>query len=99
MRLFVYERKSSEGAGDYWEPFLTVEQDFLIGAQGEWTEVLQQWMSQGGSKEELDFLVQQGCKEARLGVVRALTERVPEVDSILADFLASGRCCILQGNN
>lgn len=100
MRLFVYERKSEfPGADDSWRSLLTVENDFLMGAQKEWDEVLAQWYPQGGTKTELDFLIQQGCKEARAEVVRALLARVPEVGGILADFLASGRCCLPQGSN
>lgn len=82
-----------------WKSLLTVENDFLVGAQKEWDEVLAQWVPQGGTKSELDFLIQQGCKEARSEIVRAFIARVPEVDGILADFLSSGRCCLPQGRN
>lgn len=100
MRLYVYERKSlEEGVSDSWKSLLLVEQDFLVGSQKEWTDLLKMWNLQDKKeRQELEYLLLQGVKEARLEVIQFLEGKVPEVATLLDEFVASGRCSPLGSN-
>lgn len=86
MRNFVYEQKQSQGAPDVWGPLLMVERDFLEGAEKEWKEVLTLWPKD--SSGELENLFLHAAFEARGDVIAALKDRIPDVEDLLATFVA-----------
>jgi hypothetical protein len=86
IRLFIYTRKSEQEPDMSWGALIKVEQDFLVGAEKEWSEVLNIWIDPIERVEWVNLLLGPACDEAREDVLERLRGSVQDVDLIAMEF-------------
>ena len=86
LRLYIYAKKAEEDPEGTWGSLTRVEQDFLVGAEREWSDVLEILGDPVHRTEIVNRLLDSACDAARESVIRKLREAIPEVDLIVQSF-------------
>ena len=86
LRLHIYTKKSEEDPGGAWGSLTRVEQDFLVGAEREWSEILGILGDPAYRTEVVNRFLGPACDSARESVIRKLRDVIPEVDLIVQSF-------------
>lgn len=86
LRLHIYTKKSEEYPGGSWSSLTIVEQDFLVGAEREWSEILGILGDPAYRTEVVNRFLGPACDAARESVIRKLRDVIPEVDLIVQSF-------------
>ncbi len=86
IRLYVYTKKAEEDPDSNWRSLVRVEQDFLAGAEREWSDVLGLLDDPAQRTELVNHLLGQAFEEALSSVTQKLRIAVPDVDLIVQSF-------------
>ena len=86
LRLHIYSKKAEEDSESNWAGLIRVEQDFLFGAEKEWSEVLGILDNPAHRTEVVNQLLEPACEAAKESVIRKLRMAVPDIDLIVQSF-------------
>lgn len=91
LRLYIYRTKAEESPESNWGSLIRVEQDFLVGAEREWSEVLGILDDPAYRTELVNRLLDSASVAAKESVIRKLQAAIPDVDLIVQNFRAGVR--------
>jgi len=86
LRLYIYTKKDEEEPDGTWGSLTRVEQDFLVGAEREWSEVLVILGDPAYRTEIVNQFLGTACEAAKESVIRKLQAAIPDVDLIVQGF-------------